>query len=112
MGFYNPVYKNEFLFFLPKLIFHYHLNKIYIAFYLWTWTYFNDVNGSKDLNLKKSSLWAATKKKMKQNWERQKNLEKQNDSDESDFSENEILDLNSLRPFKFEPKNKYQRYYQ
>ena len=70
---------------------------------LWTWTYFNDVNGSKDLNLKKSFLWAATKK-MKQNWERQKNKEKENDSDESDFSENEIPDLNSLRPFKFEPK--------
>ena len=52
------------------------------------------------------------KKKMKQNWERQKSMDKQNDSDESDFSENEILDLNSLRPFKFEPKNKYQRYYQ
>ena len=39
-------------------------------------------------------------------------MEKQNDINESDFSENEILDLNSLRPFKFEPKNKYQRYYQ
>ena len=33
-------------------------------------------------------------------------MEKENDSDESDFSENEIPDLNSLRPFKFEPKNK------
>ena len=31
-------------------------------------------------------------------------MEKENDSDESDFSENEIPDLNSLRPFKFEPK--------
>ena len=41
---------------------------------------------------------------MKQNWERQKNKEKENDSDESDFSENEIPHLNSLRPFKFEPK--------
>ena len=54
---------------------------------------------------------SSDKKKMKQNWERQ-NMEKENDSNESDFSENEIPDLNSLRPFKFEPKNKYQIYYQ
>ena len=29
---------------------------------------------------------------------------KENNSDESDFSENEIPDLNSLKPFEFEPK--------
>ena len=39
---------------------------------------------------------------MKQNWERQKKHE--NNSNESDFSENEIPDLNSLKPFEFEPK--------
>ena len=37
---------------------------------------------------------------MKQNWERQKNMEKENNNDKSDFSENEIPDLNSLKPFK------------
>ena len=31
-------------------------------------------------------------------------MEKENNTDESDFSENEIPDLNSLKPFKFEPK--------
>ena len=31
-----------------------------------------------------------------------KNMEKVNNTDESDFSENEILD--SLKPFEFEPK--------
>ena len=31
-------------------------------------------------------------------------MEKENNSDKSDFSENEIPDLNSLKPFKFEPK--------
>ena len=31
-------------------------------------------------------------------------MEKENNTDESDFSENEIPDLNSLRPFEFEPK--------
>ena len=40
---------------------------------------------------------------MKQNWERQKKHGKENNSDESDFSENEIPDLNSLKPFKFKP---------
>ena len=31
-------------------------------------------------------------------------MEKQNNTDKSDFSENEIADLNFLRPFEFEPK--------
>ena len=31
-------------------------------------------------------------------------MEKENNSDESDFSENEIPDLNYLKPFKFEPQ--------
>ena len=41
---------------------------------------------------------------MKQNWERQKNMEKENNNDKSDFSENEIPDLSSLKLFKFESK--------
>ena len=31
-------------------------------------------------------------------------MEKENNSDESEFNENEIPGLNSLKPFKFEPK--------
>ena len=31
-------------------------------------------------------------------------MEKENNNDKSDFSENEIPDLNSFKPFKFEPK--------
>ena len=31
-------------------------------------------------------------------------MEKENNSNESDFSENEIPELNSLKSFKFEPK--------
>ena len=50
------------------------------------------------LNLKESFLWAATKKNEK-SWESQKNIEKGNNSDE-----NEIPDLNSLKPSEFEPK--------
>ena len=33
-----------------------------------------------------------------------KNMEKENNTDESDFSENEIPDFNSWKPFRFEPK--------
>ena len=33
-----------------------------------------------------------------------KNIEKENNSDESDYSENKIPDLNSLKPFKFKSK--------
>ena len=33
-----------------------------------------------------------------------KTMEKENNTDESDFSENEIPDVNSLKPFEFEPK--------
>ena len=31
-------------------------------------------------------------------------MEKENSNDKSDFSENDIPDLNSLKPFKFKPK--------
>ena len=74
-----------------------------MPFCLLTWTYFNDINGGKNINLKESFLWVATKKWNKTEKDR-KNIEKENSSDESDFSENEIPDLNSLKPFKFEPK--------
>ena len=41
---------------------------------------------------------------MKQNWGRQKKHGKRNNTNESDFSKNEIPDLNSLKPLEFEPK--------
>ena len=41
---------------------------------------------------------------MKQTEKDRKNMEKENNSDESDFSENVIPELDSLKPFKFEPK--------
>ena len=34
----------------------------------------------------------------------EKNMEKESNTIESDFGENEIPDLNSLKPFEFEPK--------
>ena len=41
---------------------------------------------------------------MKKNWDSQKIMEKENNSDETEFSEDEIPDFNSLKPFEFEPK--------
>ena len=37
------------VFFLPKLTFQHYLHKIYMAFYLLTWTYFNDINGGRNI---------------------------------------------------------------
>ena len=34
----------------------------------------------------------------------EKNMQKENNSDVSDFSENQIPDVNSLKPVEFEPK--------
>ena len=44
------------------------------------------------------------KKKLNKTEKDRKNMEKKENNDKSDFIENEIPDLNSLKPFKFEPK--------
>ena len=47
---------------------------------------------------------SSGKKKWNKTEKDRKNMEKENNTDESDFSENEIPDLYSLKPFEFEPK--------
>ena len=47
---------------------------------------------------------AATRKNEAKLRKTEKNTEKENSTDESDFSKNEISALNSLKPFEFEPK--------
>ena len=47
---------------------------------------------------------SSDKKKWIKTEKDRKNLKKKNNSNEIDFSENEIPDLNSLNPLKFEPK--------
>ena len=47
---------------------------------------------------------SSDKKKWNKTEKDSKNMDKENNSDKSDFSENEIPDLNSLKPFKMEPK--------
>ena len=73
-----------------------------MAFYLLTWTYFNDVIEGKNIysipNLKEYFLLVARRKN-------ETKLRKTgNNTDKSDFSENEMLDLNSLKTFEFETK--------
>ena len=63
MGFYNPIYKNEHFFFQNSPF----TQDIYKAFYLLTWTYFNDVNGSRNIlinsQLKRILVMSSDKKK-------------------------------------------------
>ena len=58
--------------------------------------------------LKRILFISSNKKKWNKTEKDRKNMEKvkkkKNNTDESDFSENEILDLNSLKPFEFESK--------
>ena len=79
-----------------------------MAFHLLRWTYFNDVIVGRNISMNfqfERILFMSSDKKMKQNWERQgKKMEKESNTDESDFSENEISDLNYLKPLEFEPK--------
>ena len=48
-----------------------------MAFYLLTWTYFNDVNvGRNKFSIEKNPFYWQRQKKMKQNWEKQKKKKK------------------------------------
>ena len=49
-------------------------------------------------------MLAATRKSETKLRKAEENMEKENNTDESDFSENELPDLNSLKPFELEPK--------
>ena len=82
-----------------------------MAFYLLTWTYFDEVNGSRNILINyqlRILFMSSDKTKWNKTEKDRKNMEKEFNTDESDFSENEIPDLNSLKPFKFKPKtNRY-----
>ena len=74
-----------------------------MAFYLLAWTYFNDPNGGRNI-LINSQPKRSDKKKWSKTEKDRKNMQKENNSDESDFSESEIPDLHFLKPFEFELK--------
>ena len=70
--------KNE-LFFLPKLTIQHHLHKIYMAFYLLTWTYFNDLNGRRNILINsqlKRILMSSDKKKWNETERQEKTWKK------------------------------------
>ena len=70
-----------------------------MAFYLLT--YFNDVNVGKKIWINSHE---QRQEKMKQNWERQKKHGKRKQRWWKWLQWNEIANLNSLKPFEFEPK--------
>ena len=57
------------------------------------------------LDLKESFLLAATRKSKTKLRKTEKYTEIENNTDENGFIENEILDLNSLKPCENEPKS-------
>ena len=57
---------------LSKLTFQPHLHKMYMAFYLLKWTYFNDVNMGRNILINSQLERTLFMSSMKQNWEREK----------------------------------------
>ena len=61
-----------------------------MTFYLLTWTYFNDVNGGRNILINsqpsQNPFYEQRQEKMKQNLERQKNIEKEKNSNDSETS--------------------------
>ena len=103
MGFYNPFYKNELFFFQNLHLYTICTRYIYMTFHLLKWTYFNDVNGGKNIlinsQLKRILFMSSNKKKWNKTEKDRKNMEKEKNNDKSDFSENEIPDLNKFKAF-------------
>ena len=64
------------------------------------WTYFYDVNVGRNIlmnsQLKRTLFISSHKKKWNKTEKDKKDMEKENNTDESDFSENAISNLNSL----------------
>ena len=89
---FDIIFDISFFCFLPKLKFQHHLHKINITFYLLTWTYFNDANVGRNIlinaQLKRILFMSSNKKKWNKTEEDRKNMEKENNTNKSDFSEN------------------------
>ena len=57
-------------------------------------------------------MLAATRKSEIKLRKTEENMEKENNTNESVFSENELPDLNSLEPLEFKPKTNFGEYQQ
>ena len=79
-----------------------------MVFYLLRWTYFSDANAGKNIlmnsQLKRILLKSSNKTKWNTTEKNRINMEKENNTDQSDFHENDIPNLISLKPFEFESK--------
>ena len=89
MGFYKSIYKNE-LFSSRTHISAPSTQDIYMTFYLLAWTYFNDVNGGRNIlinsQLKIILFMSSYKKKRNKSEKDRKNMEKENNSNENETS--------------------------
>ena len=97
------MYKMNFFFFQNS-----YFNIIWTRPFIYQHEYFNDVNvgrnGLINSQLKRILFIAATRKNEAKMTKTEKKHGKKSNSDESDFSENQIPDLNSLKAFEIEPK--------
>ena len=88
MGFYKSIYK--FFFSFKSHISAPFTQDIYMTFYLLTWTYFNDVNGGRNIlinsQLKIILFMSSYKKKRNKTEKDRKNMEKENNSNENETS--------------------------
>ena len=95
-------------FFLPKLTFHYHLQKVYMAFYLLTWTYFNDVSVGRNILINSQLIrilfMSIDMKKWKKTEKGRKNMEKE-------IKPMKVISVKMryqiwilLKPFEYDPK--------
>ena len=81
---------------------------IYMTFYLLTWTYFNDVNGDRNIlinsQLKRILFMSSDKKKWSKTEKGRKNMEKENNINESETR------IKFFEAFWISAKNKHRRY--
>ena len=104
IGLYEPILKSDFF---SKLTFQHPFHKLFMAFY-------NNMNilmmsmcEESIFNLNNEiTLIKTTKNEIKLK-NKKENMEKQNCINKTGFSENEIPDLKSLKPFEFEPKTNF-----
>ena len=87
-----------------------------MTFYLLTLTYYNHANVGRNVlinsQLKRIIFMNSDKKKWNKTEKDRKNIEKEKNTDESDFSENKIQDLIFFETFRIWTKNKHMRYKQ
>ena len=104
IGLYEPILKSDFF---SKLTFQHPFRKLFMAFYnnmnilMMSMCEESIFNWNNEITLIKTTKNEIKLKNKKEN------MEKENCINKTGFSENEIPDLKSLKPFEFEPKTNF-----